>query len=408
MELPTPKRDQWIQHLLMVLAFAIPWAKKAIPALIGVILLLTVIRFIKRKQASIPPQPAAMIALLFIFMLLVLGTTYTEHPEEAWNEIGIKLSFLLFPLLSLITPTLDSSNLSKIRYAFVTGCFLFMAIALCHAVWIVIQHPDWYYFTYDRLSWYIHPTYAATYQALALFILIYEGLKNNWLTGRKWLHLFAVVLLLVFIALLSSKAVYLGILLVAAYCMYIAYQIGFSKGRIVLVAFTAIVLFLSAILVLPTTSNRVKTAVNDIRESDQPVSSNDTSTIAHTSSTSMRFVTWRASWTLISENPFGTGTGDTQPQLNVLYEQQGEHYAAVRKFNAHNQFLQLGAEIGWPAIAALISILYAIWVVGRKDPTAQLFVLLCTLNFLFESFLEVQAGIVFFSFWALVYSRMGK
>jgi O-antigen ligase len=89
----------------------------------------------------------------------------------------------------------------------------------------------------------------------------------------------------------------------------------------------------------------------------------------------------------------------------MLYEQEGEHYASARQFNAHNQFLQTGAEIGWLGLTALLLILGALWMSGSGEPVARIFVLLCALNFLFESFLEVQAGIVFFSFWVLVYSR---
>ena len=408
MELPTPKRDQLIQQLLILLAFAIPWAKKGLPTLIGVLVVFALVRFFKRKTASIPPRPTALIALLSLFMLLVLGTTYTQHPDEAWNEIGIKLSFLIFPLLALITPSLAKDEARKIQDAFITGCFVFMAITVSHAVWVVVQHPDWYYFTYDRLSWYVHPTYAATYQAMALFLLVHKGMNNQYVAGRKLLHVLAITLLLAFIVLLSSKAGYLCTLIVVFYSIYLAYQRGIRTAKIALPATIAIALFISMIVGLPATSERVKTAVEDIRVNESSDTANDTAIAVHTSSTSMRLITWSASWSLLCENPFGTGTGDTQPQLNSLYDQQGERYAASRQFNAHNQFLQTGAEIGWPGLAVLLIILGAVWILGRSQPAAQLFVMLCALNFLFESFLEVQAGIVFFSFWILVYSRTDR
>jgi hypothetical protein len=408
MELPTPKRDNLIQQLLMALAFAIPWAKKAIPTLIGFVIVFALVRFLRRKSWSIPPQPLALLTLLVLFLLLVAGTTYSDHTTDAWNEIGIKLSFMIFPLLALITPTLQREDYRNIQNSFVAGCFLFIGITVGHAAVVVYQHPDWYYFTYDRLSWYIHPTYAATYQAMALFTLLHSGIKNNFLTGRKWAHVLAIIIMLGFIALLSSKAGYLCALLVIAYSMHIAYRQGIRIGRIVIQAALACLLFITTILVLPTSSDRVKDAVADIRLNDQTEAATDTTVAKHTSSTSMRLITWSASWNLLCENPFGTGTGDTQPQLNILYEQQGEHYAALRQFNAHNQFLQTGAEIGWPGLAALIIILVAVWIIGRSEPSAQLFVILCGLNFLFESFLEVQAGIVFFSFWILVFSRRDR
>lgn len=405
MELPIPKRNHRLQQLLMVLAFALPWAKRALPTLIGVVVVFAMIRFIKRKKASVPKQPLALIALLILFILLVVGTLYSQHPDEAWNEIGIKLSFFIFPLLALFTPTLERTEVKSIHHAFLAGCFLFMAITVGHAAWVVMQHPDWYYFTYDRLSWYVHPTYAATYQAMGLFILLHASLANDFLADRKWLRLLAIVFVLGFIALLSSKAGYLCALLVIVFAVYKAYQQGVRLGRPLSQAAILIIFFVATILLLPTTSDRVKNAVEEMRVNESEVVSGNSTEVVHTSSTSMRLITWSASWKLLIENPFGTGTGDTQPRLNMLYEQEGEHYASARQFNAHNQFLQTGAEIGWLGLAALLVIMGALWITGSQEPTAQLFVLLCALNFLFESFLEVQAGIVFFSFWVLVYSR---
>ena len=405
MELPTPKRDNLVQQLLLVLAFSIPWAKKAIPTLIGFVVVFALIRFLRRKAWSIPQQPLALLTLLVMFLLLVAGTTYSSHTTDAWNEIGIKLSFLIFPLLALITPNLQREDSRNIQNAFVAGCFVFMGITVGHAAVVVYHHPDWYYFTYDRLSWYIHPTYAATYQCMALFILLHSGLQHVYIAQKKWLHLVAVLLLLGFIALLSSKAGYLCALLVVVYGVYAAYRQGLHIGRIVAQATLACALFINAILVLPTSSERVINAVEEIRVTESAEAAQATAETEHTSSTSMRLITWSASWKILFENPFGTGTGDTQPELNVLYEKQGEHYAAKRRFNAHNQFLQTGAEIGWLGLAALMLVLITVWMIGKSEPTAQLFVLLCGLNFLFESFLEVQAGIVFFSFWILVFSR---
>jgi hypothetical protein len=408
MELPTPKRDQMLQQLLIALAFALPWAKKALPTLIGVVLVFALFRFFKGKKASMPPRPWPSIGLFSLFMLLVLGITYSEHPDVGLNEIGIKLSFLIFPLLALITPNLRKPDLTWIHQAFVVGCFLFIGITVSHATSVVLQHPDWYYFTYNNLSWYIHPTYAATYQSVALFILMHDGWKKNFILGRVWLHVFAILLILGFVALLSSKAGYLCALVVVFYSAYWAYKQGVRLGHIVIRSGILIALFVSTIMVLPTTSDRVKEAVEEIGVKENTIAQVDSTSPAHTSSTSLRFITWSASWKLLSENPFGAGTGDTQPRLTMLYEQQGEHYASSRQFNAHNQFLQTGAEIGWFGLATLLVILGALWASGREEPTAHLFVLLCALNFMFESFLEVQAGIVFFSFWVLVYSRVER
>jgi O-antigen ligase len=408
MELPTPKRDMMLQQLLMALAFAIPWAKKGIPTIIGFIVLIALIRYIRRKDWTVPLWPTAAVSLASLFLLLVAGTAYSEHPNDAWNEIGIKCSFLIFPFLAFITPALDKREVSSIHRAFVAGCFLFIAITITHAAIITLQHHDWYYLTYDRLSWYMHPTYAAAYQAMALYILIEARLQNKVIFKWRGIDTVAILTALIYVALLSSKAGYLCALLVVAFAVYRSFILGLQWTRIITNAILVTAVFIVTILVLPTTSERVEHAVRDIQTSESTSANADTAAASHTSSTQVRLITWSAGWELLGTNPFGTGTGDTQPELDVIYERNSEHYAAARHFNTHNQFLQTGAEIGWFGLAALCICLGSIWNIGRFEHTARLFVLLCLLNFLFESFLEVQAGIVFFSFWTLVYSKEAR
>jgi O-antigen ligase len=89
-----------------------------------------------------------------------------------------------------------------------------------------------------------------------------------------------------------------------------------------------------------------------------------------------------------------------------LYLKRGETYAAERQLNAHNQYLQTGAELGWFGLCALLACLGSLWYARQAEISALFFASLCALNFLFESMLEVQAGIVFFCFWVIVYSKI--
>jgi O-antigen ligase len=101
------------------------------------------------------------------------------------------------------------------------------------------------------------------------------------------------------------------------------------------------------------------------------------------------------------------GTGNTESELISIYLQANENYAAERKLNAHNQFLQAGAEHGWPGILLLLAcmLLLLFNALKWKNIIMLNFVLLCSMNFLFESFLEVQAGLVFFCFWVFVFTK---
>ena len=64
--------------------------------------------------------------------------------------------------------------------------------------------------------------------------------------------------------------------------------------------------------------------------------------------------------------------------------------------------------MGWPGLLMLLLILYALWKSHGGDYSVRAFALICALNFLFESTLEAQAGIVFFSFWVMAYSKIDE
>jgi O-antigen ligase len=209
---------------------------------------------------------------------------------------------------------------------------------------------------------------------------------------------------LVFIALLSSKAGYITALFVLSVVLIQSIRAGLSLTKSLGAFALAIVIFSITVINLQSISQRLENAVMDLRIAKQRLSENS-DTVSQATSTQMRLVTWQASMQVLMENPFGTGTGDTQQALNTIYLQKSELHPAEKNLNAHNQFLQYGAELGWPALVAIFLCLYALWKSDMAEKTVQLFVLICGLNFLFESMLEVQAGIVFFCFWVLVYSK---
>lgn len=221
------------------------------------------------------------------------------------------------------------------------------------------------------------------------------------------MHYSAILLVLIFLALLSSKAGYITAIFVLSVVLIQSIRAGLSITKSLGGFAVAIVIFGITIINLQAISQRLENAVMDLRIAKHRISENSDA-VSQATSTQMRLVTWQASMQVLMENPFGTGTGDTQEALNTIYLQKLELHPAEKNLNAHNQFLQFGAELGWPALLAIFLCLFALWKSGKAEKTAQLFALICSLNFLFESMLEVQAGIVFFCFWVLVYSKTAR
>ena len=75
--------------------------------------------------------------------------------------------------------------------------------------------------------------------------------------------------------------------------------------------------------------------------------------------------------------------------------------ALEHKLNAHSQFLQTGIALGIPGLSALVAMLLVPLSLRRNR--FILFIsltVIMTLNFLVESMLEVQAGVIFYAYFS--------
>jgi O-antigen ligase len=118
-------------------------------------------------------------------------------------------------------------------------------------------------------------------------------------------------------------------------------------------------------------------------------------------SSAVRLMAWKASAAVISRNPvFGTGTGDVKDELMKEYLAGGYDLLYKQKVNAHNQFLQTTATLGIPGLLLLCGIILAMAIksIRNRDLLLMCFLIIVIVNAMVESFIEVQAGVIFFAF----------
>jgi O-antigen ligase len=249
---------------------------------------------------------------------------------------------------------------------------------------------------YRKLSNGYHPTYQAVYGCFSIGILLNWLMKgqNKW----KWLKIGLSVLLSVYVGLLASKA---GILCLAALLMFLAFHQARDKHKRKLVFLHAglFAILMVSVLGVPKSSSRFEQVI-------AAAAGQEDAEIA-TSSSQARLVAWRSAVDVMLEKPFGVGTGDVKAALIEKYEEQGELFAEEKQLNAHNQFLQSGVEHGWWGMLLLLGVcvLALLEAIRMKNRLLTIFILICGFNMLFESFLELQAGIVFFCFFLTLLSQ---
>ncbi len=389
----------------MAIAFMIPFAKKFVPGFIGLLMLYVITNALRKRRIQHPNNLLPQLLLLAIFALHVVGLAWSEHIHEGLNETGIKLSYFAFPVIAWLMPAINKKQLQQIVMAFVHGCMAFILLAIGYGIYRSITLNDIVYLGYQELGIYLHPTYAATYMAMAYFLLMQNAARKDYFYNRRSLHYSVSLVLLVFISMLASKAGLLAALISILMAVIVFLQNKKTIAKTISITITSIVVLVVSTLIAPGTSMRVEAAMHDVESKHEQTSA----IVEAKSSTQLRLVTWSAAWSILKENPFGVGTGDSESTLVTKYNEMEEPYAAEKLLNAHNQFLQSGIEHGWLGMILLLLLtsIVAYTSIRKMHWLMINFIILCAMNFLFESFLEVQAGIVFFCFWIAVAGKSG-
>jgi O-antigen ligase len=126
-------------------------------------------------------------------------------------------------------------------------------------------------------------------------------------------------------------------------------------------------------------------------------------------SNTARIIMWNTSLDVWKENFFiGTGTGDYDDELtakNIEYKNFG---VAKERLNSHNQFLNSAVQLGLVGFLVLLMIFISSYFFSEKKMWQLLILVVFLINFLVESFLETQAGIILFCTLLLLFYTRNK
>jgi O-antigen ligase len=322
----------------------------------------------------------------------------SDDMPMARKMLEFKLSLALFPLFHFISRTYTKDQTTRILSFFCFGVTGFTLFTFALALGKFLSNGDFSFVGYDQLAFKFHPTYLSMYVCLTAFIYMHRGLKKQYFFGGRTNHYIIIAFLFIYLGFLGSKAgLGAGALVIVIALVEAKIRLENRRFHWVGIGIAAMAL-LGSILMAPNTTKRIETALNTEVVQNDNVARN---------SSQIRLLAWQTAWEIIRENPLGVGTGDSSAELNEKYAEQGETYALKRSFNSHNQFFQSGVENGWPAIVILILLFITglRWAWKWKDWVFGTFLLVLGFNMLFESILEVQAGVVFFSFFMMIFQN---
>jgi len=320
------------------------------------------------------------------YLMHFISFIYTDNMDFALMDVGMKASFIVFPLFFLFFQ--PRVNWKVTTTIFIIAVFISIALNLILSIDKYIATNIHHYLFGERLSHFMHRGYWSIYLTIAYVLLWANTIKTNPAKPFKYVGL---LIILVSIFMTASK---IGILLSLIVTLYFLYQLALPIKRKIYLA--GIILMLVGGLfianrVIPQLSSRIA------RTTDNMFTPIEEMNKENIQSTTARILMWDTAIDLIEENFwFGVGSGDVKDELQELNYKKGYIAVADKNLNSHNQFLNSHVAVGlFGLIFLLLAYLLAISIKKRKQRATQNWIIfILFMAALPEAFLETQAGIV--------------
>lgn len=343
-----------------------------------------------------------LLYFLLLFILLVIGMTYTTNTSYGWALVERHLSLLFLPFVVSSFTLLSNRQQTLVIKGFIFFTTLVAFYFLGYAIFdyfktgsVYIEgksgHHLYNKFMHHRLTGPLemHAVYFSFYVSVSFLYLLnffvkrYNQIKINYKVIFLLLFVFYALIIILLKSALFAIALPTSILLF--FILYYRQYILRSKKS--LIGIIALVFFLGFF------------AFYGVKSKVQNFSTNLDLTDQHPGPLKIRLGIWYSCWETIKDNWFlGAGTGDGHDAIIAKYDKLDFYIGKKDQFNAHNMYMQYWINNGLSAfllyLITLISFAYYFYV--KKDYVALLFIFLFASFSMTEATMMRQAGIVFF------------
>jgi O-antigen ligase len=380
--------------------------------ILSILLVLFMIINYKNIDFSALANNGLIIAMSTLYFLIFLGFFYNIESEGVLNDLEKKSSFLILPIAVCVIK-INKQDVQKILTLFFFSGFFFTSIAFCISIYNLLNTGDFNSITNHEFSESInlHATYLSMY---LLFSMVYPLLYLNTINSLidKLIVVLLSIFIIIYILLLSARVVW-----VLLFIILITQGIRiFRQHKIQLVLSVFGMIFFSGIIIysVPPLKERFKEVINYNNQYNvSSVWKNNVNEVW--GGRGIRLLIWQSCADLIKETPIsGFGSSrEVQKQLNNIYLQKkiGPLLFLMNNrgkvFNPHNQYLEeilkFGVFLG--AFYLIFLVFSFIYFFKKEDKNGIYFILIIFGVSFTETILELNKGIVFFSFFfAILYS----
>jgi O-antigen ligase len=374
-------------------------------SILSILLVVYWLIFSKKEFDIATLKTRLMLLFISLYAIGVVGLIYTNNIRAGIATLETQSAILFFPLVFGTTSVLDQSILKKITNHFLIAVALASVTGLGYGILKYFQTVNSALLTSDHILLFhvVRPVTMGLFCLLAT-IVAFEKVNVSSTKTRGWLYAL-IVLMTLMVFLLSIRLIIVCWLLIVFY-----YFLAIVKQRLykVLLIISAVVLLITSAFAIPT----VKKQWDELFD----FSANSTITLDKDSSLgkswggkALRIAIWKCGADVLKKHwLIGVGTGDVQDSLQRAYENRKFFFASMyNKYNVHNEYLQITLANGLPGLLILLlCILYPL-LNYRKTFSGNvyfLFLLLFAVVGMTESILEVNKGIIWYSFFNSIFA----
>lgn len=331
------------------------------------------------------------IALLFFIPFI---TWYWSEDQQEWARWArIKLPLFLLPVAFAGQWQLTSKQWGQVAWFFL--CLVFAGCSW--SLYQYLQHHQEVQASYLKAKVMDTPldndhVRFSLIVCLSVLCSVQLLLKNPERTFRIILF-FLIAFFVVYLHILSARTGLLGLyILLGCTLFYMPVYLKKHKWVPVILLIT-LLMPIGAWLLVPTFQNRISYFLYDvslIKHQNYLPGSNDGN----------RFLSLRAGWNILSENPLGVGSGDVVQETNKWYQFHMPQLQQSDKLYPSSEWLLYGDAAGWPGVLLFSFIMLIPFFVKIKQYRFLWIMMnmVIVLSLLFDIGLETQFGVFIYAF----------
>ncbi len=385
------KENNFYFLLLLLHLFLLPLYRISSSPFLFFISFLIIINLFRKANIIFTNFYTKKLNLLFfsLFGFVSLSLLYSENLSNGINALKQFLPLIIYPLFFSFYK-MKKSQFTILLKAFVLGLLLAFLISISSQFYnyFIGKEYSFFYVKLVDILW-MHPAYLSIYLNFGI-VVVYV------LFQKKEINLFSfllsILVFLLFIILLSTRT-QIVILFIILSSLFV--HILRKKFSITALMFSCIFFLFTAYYFF--NNNVVFKRFSYVKNLSYSFENENSKAW---NGANVRLAIWRCSFDVINKNKFlGVGIGDEDEELFNSYKDKSFHFALKHRYIAHNQFIQFLLSIGGIGLLFYLGILAYLFRYSYLNHSVLLFSLVSMffITGLFESYLRLQSGIVFFA-----------